>query len=81
MRHAWDTKSKKSNYDADDREPFSDKHAHSVASRSYHQAKQCGFFSGKNILESLEAETQFEVDSISRRNNGQYKSDMSEELL
>ncbi|MDO9233329.1 MAG: hypothetical protein U1C89_05885 [Methylotenera sp.] len=81
MRHAWDTKSKKNKYGAEDREPFYDKHAHSVASRSYHQAKQCGFFSGKNILESLEQETQYAVGSISRRNSGQYKSNTSEDLV
>lgn len=77
MRPAWDTKSKKNKYDADDRESFSEKYAHSVASRPYHHAKQRGFFSGKNILESLEAETQPEVNLIARQQTHQYHGDVN----
>lgn len=64
MRHAWDTKSKKDKYDADDREPFSDKHAHSIALLAYHHAKQRGFLSGGDILQSLEADAQPEAKPV-----------------
>ena len=59
MRHASIANYIKS---IDDREPYSDRHAHMFASRAYHHAKQRGFLTGDDVLKSLEAEMESNDD-------------------
>lgn len=62
MRHAFSTKDKNHGNESDLDSRF-DRHIHMFANSAYRNAKQHGFLTGRDVLNSVESDKEF-IDSL-----------------
>lgn len=62
MRHAFSAKGKNHNNEGDSDSRF-DRHVHMFANSAYRNAKQHGFLTGRDVLNSVESDQEF-IDSL-----------------